>query len=828
VNTRTSNPRYALKFLLYCLAVTGPARVCSLQGTGASKISPGSGAPSFRRLIFATLAATLTALAFTAAPALAAEASCAGLPEPERAHEEQLRLENGSAQLPDCRAYELVSPAGKSGGIGDVLNREWAGQYLNPMQATSDGEAITYNGEAFSQARAGHVDQYVSTRTASGWSTTNVTPPEQPNGERPGTGRPEIVGASATLSSFLVASAEAGQLSPEAPEGYRNIYVSGSDTTVPVPLITSVPTGRSSATFGEDEQGEPSPIVFAPASEDFSRVFFAANAALTEQAPTGSEAENNLYRWTAGKLHVVNVLPSGIPEPGATFGYVYGQIDERAHVVPDLEHAVSANGMRAFWTDEHDHDLYLRETYFDEAGEERERTVLVGEDAKFLSANKEGTKVFFTDENELTSDSTAAPGEPDLYECELVGQPGSTTCSLNDLTVDHNVGGHANVLGLVGISEDGEYVYFVADGALASGVSLGNCVRTGAIGAGEAGSTCNLYLYHDGVVTFVTSLSGEDNQPNSSYEGGEVGEVDDIADWTPEVWARQAEASPNGQFLAFGSHLALTGQTNEGPEIFVYDASTQTLSCASCSPNGESNEGASLPPFGDSYGLYEPRYMLNDGRLFFTTSAGLVPQDVNNERDVYEWQPEGVGSCTSSTSTGASEFVPGARACIALVSSGTSPNPSVFAETSDEAGEEGKNVFFTTSQALVPEEQDGIVEMYDAREGGGFPAPSVAAGCGSSEECQGAAPAPVTLAGVPSEVFSGAGNVAPPEPAMPSVVVHRALTRAQKLALALKACRKERAKKKRKSCEAQARSRYRAKSKGRKSKRASDDRGAAR
>jgi hypothetical protein len=814
VNTRTSNPRNALESLLHRLAITGPARVRALQGTGAPQIGPSSGAPSFRRLIFALLAATLTALAFSATPVLAAEASCAGLPEPERAHEEQRRLENGSAQLPDCRAYELVSPAGKSGGIGDVLNREYIGQYLDPMQATSDGEAITYNGEAFSQAQAGSVDQYVSTRAASGWDTINVSPPEQFVG---GGGVGTIVGASASLSGFLVASVRGSQLSPEAPEGYRNLYlteVNGGVVTGAVPLIGSV-SGRSSARFGQDEEGTPSPIIYTPGSEDFSRVYFAANAQLTEGAPAGEETENNLYRWTAGKLHVVNVLPSGTAEAGATLGFIYNQRHARGRLVPDLEHAVSASGLRAFWTDEHDGSLYLRETYF-EAGEERERTVLVGEDAKFLSANKEGTKVFFTDENKLTGESTAAPGLPDLYECELVGPPGSSVCSVKDLTVDHNAGEHANVQGIVGVSEDGEYLYFVANGVLASGANPGNCKGS------EVTTTCNMYVDHDGVIKFIATLSGDDNTPNSSYEGEE--RVSSLADWTPEVWARQAEVSPNGRYVAFGSHLDLTGQVNNGPEIFVYDAASEALSCASCSPDGESNEGASLPPFGDSYGLYEPRYMLNDGRLFFTTAVGLVPQDVNNQQDVYEWQPGGVGSCTSSTSTGASEFVPGAHACISLISSGTSPSASVFAE----ASEGGRDVFFTTSQALVPEDQDAIVDMYDAREGGGFPAPSVAVGCGSSEECQGAAPAPVTLPGSPSEVFSGAGNVAPPEPAAPPAVVHRALTRAQKLAQALKACHKERAKKKRKSCEAQARSRYGARSKGRKSKRASDDRGAAR
>jgi hypothetical protein len=773
VNTRTSNPRNALESLLHRLAVS-----CARLARDQREIGPGSGAPSFRRLIFASLAATLTALAFSAAPALAAEASCAGLPEPERAHEEQLRVENNSTQLPDCRVYELVSPVGKEGGIGDVLNREYVGQYLNPMQASPDGEAITYNGEAFSQSHAGTVNQYVSTRTASGWDTLNVSPPLQVGG-----GRPEIVGASPTLSRFVVATARGGQLSLEAPEGYRNIYISeisGSGVTATVPLITSVPAGRSSTTFGEAEDGTPAPIVFAPASEDFSRVYFAANAQLTEGAPAGGEAENNLYRWTAGKLHLVNVLPNGTPEAGATLGFLYKQIADHGHIVPDLEHVVSANGLRAFWTDEHNHNLYLRETYFENG--ERERTILIGEGADLLAANTEGTKILFTDESKLTGDSTAVAGQPDLYECELVGEAGHTTCSLRDLTVDHNESEHANVQGLVAISENGEYVYYVADGALASRASPGTCV----VGLVEAAATCNLYLDHNGVSTFVATLSGADNSPAGSYEGGAELNGVRVADWTPEVWARQAEASPNGQFLAFGSHRDLTGQVNQGAEIFVYNAASGALSCASCSPDGESNEGAALPPFGDSYGLYEPRYMLNDGRLFFTTAAALVPQDVNNQKDVYEWDDGEVN----------------------LLSGGTSPSASVFAE----ASEEGRDVFFTTSQALVPEDQDAIVDMYDAREGGGFPAPSVAR-CGSSAECQGGAPSLPAFGAPASVTLSGAGNLV--SPSGPSVLIPKPKpqTRREKLAQALAACRREhrRSRVLRVSCEHRARARYGAK-----------------
>jgi hypothetical protein len=697
-----------------------------------------------RCLVAAAGVATSMAIALSGATIVNAEGVCAN---------EVLRVENRSEQLPDCRAYELVSPSGKTGGIGDVLAREYVGQYLQPMQGLADGDAITYDGEAFTaSSRAGSIAEYVSMRGSSGWSTTNVSPPEQDVG---GGEVSEIVGASADLTKFLIASVRGSQLSSEAPEGYRNIYLSNG-LTAPTPLITATPTGRTSGEFGEAEGGEfgsSGPIFFAPAAENFSQVLFGANAGLTENAPAGSETEDDLYRWMAGKLRLVNVLPSGATEPEATLGVEYRQLglSTRGLLIPNLDHAVSADGARAFWTDERSHTLYLREAYF-EAGQEEEKTAMIGEDAQFLAANKEGTVVFFTKGGEL-------------YEYDV----------LTKTSVDVTPEASAEVQGMVGMSENGQYFYFVANGILASGASDGTC------GGAGSNTACNLYLDHGGVITLITTLSGQDNNPIASYEGGTEASEKQIADWTPDVWARQAEASPNGQFLAFGSHLPLTGQMDEGPEIFVYDESTRTLACASCSRDGVSNGGAALPPFGDSYGLYEPRYMLNDGQLFFTTRDALVPEDTNNQKDVYEW----------------------ANGEVHLISGGTSAGPSVFAE----ASEDGSDVFFTTSQALVPEDRDEIVDMYDAREDGGFPAPTVT-NCASSDECQGSPPAPATFNAPPSATLSGSGNITLAAPTTASSVTKHGLTRAQKLASALRTCRKIHVRKRRVACEKEAKHRY--------------------
>ena len=48
---------------------------------------------------------------------------------------------------------------------------------------------------------------------------------------------------------------------------------------------------------------------------------------------------------------------------------------------------------------------------------------------------------------------------------------------------------------------------------------------------------------------------------------------------------------------------------------------------------------------------YQWRYLTNDGRLFFNSFDSLVAQDTNGKADVYEYEPSGIGSCTSSSPT---------------------------------------------------------------------------------------------------------------------------------------------------------------------------------
>jgi hypothetical protein len=118
----------------------------------------------------------------------------------------------------------------------------------------------------------------------------------------------------------------------------------------------------------------------------------------------------------------------------------------------------------------------------------------------------------------------------------------------------------------------------------------------------------------------------------------------------------------------------------------------------------------------------------------------------------------------------------------------------------------GSNVFFATFESLVPEDVDANLDFYDAHVcSGAAPcaSPIVASERCGEGACQVSGGSPPGSGGVPaSETFSGAGNLAPTAPSA-AVVKPRtaARIRAEKLAEALKLCRRKHNKANRTKCE---------------------------
>jgi hypothetical protein len=471
--------------------------------------------------------------------------------------------------------------------------------------------------------------------------------------------------------------------------------------------------------------------LFAGASADLSHILFEAHDALTPNAPYPGSSFSNLYEVTDGTLAFAGILPDGLPaEYGSGAG---GGVQLQTNERQPHAHAISEDGSRVFFTalepktgGGFHRKLYMRQNNV--------RTIDVSpsqratpdpnspQDTRFMTASSDGTKVFFTSSQKLTADANTGPSDSgnDLYVYDVeVGK-------LTDLTPDStpsdlmgaNVEGHE----LVGASADGSYVYFAATGRLAPGAISG---------------PPNLYVAHDNGGTWeqpklIATL------PNS----------EDVSNWFLPA-KRTARVTPDGRYLLFTALDSLTGYDNSDAatgrpdsEVFRYDAVLGSLRCVSCNPSGSRPIGEAT--IRSESGPRPQRYISEDGqRVFFESKDALLPGDTNGRQDVYEWEADGKGSCET----------PGG--CLFLISTGKNTDDSYFLDASPS----GDDVFFTTREQLVGQDQDHLVDLYDARVGGGFPYTPPSAPC-AGEGCR-PAPSQAPLFGLPSSsTFLGQGNVA--------------------------------------------------------------------
>src|ERR1022692_864922 len=700
------------------------------------------------RLISAA-AASLSLFAgcvLVAAPAaLAGEEGCPN---------EAIRAGQNATGLPECRAWELVTPAAKD-------NREAYSPEKDEMKPTegfissSSGERMAWVGQE-SLPPAKEVvgveavgTEYLSSRGPAGWSSEDMIPPQSlEEGLLCNFINNGVAGYTSDLSKAILADG-AGQndkslggvsnqscghnepaLVPEEPEGFENLFVR-DDNALSYRLVDLTP----SVVAPEDAE-------FDAVSADFSHVVFNENAPLVKGAPAitvhnphstvlnparnGEETYwDDLYEWSAGAVHLVSYLKDGtavhgtLPwstlEPYAQAATPSGESSDEASA-SQFTHTVSADGSRIFF--EAEGNLYV--------WEDAKATVQVDEaqggagpggGGKFMAASADGSKVFFTDEASagLTANTVPGSGE-NLYEYEVPVQDG-TNGTLTDLTGSSS---DARVLGLTAASEDGSYVYFVAEGVLPG--------TSGAMAGGP-----NLYVSHTGVTTFVVVL-----------RGGPVVETTGVTkyncDWNAQC--STARVSPDGRYLGFTSAESLTGyDNNAADEIYLYDAAANRLSCASCNPTG-------APPVGNAFirtptkpsagtlftQTHLSRNVTDSGQVFFDTPDALVPKDSNGNEDVYMYKEGHVHLITSGTEAGASYFV--------------------------DASENGSDVFFQTLQQLVRRDTDQSYDVYDARVDGGLLEQGYRPECGD-EGCRGLASNPPVLSLPDSASLLSSGNVTP-------------------------------------------------------------------
>jgi hypothetical protein len=681
-----------------------------------------------------------------------------------------------SALLPDCRAYEQASSPDKN---GDSV----AGVY--PLLfAAEDGSGVSYYSAAgaLPPAERGGTQNYATylasrDGAAGSWSSQRLLPPQE-FGEKA-----ELLG---TTSDLRFAIVEAGPL------GESGLFEIDTEDGAVIPIVPYQKT-QSGAVFG-----------FDGAAAGGSQVFFESSLAIptSPTEPSPAPGHDNLYRWdrASGLVTLVGVLPTadgGGAPPAGSFGgsFEWYEFENLSHggalnigtnefepLAVAEAHAISPSGDQVYFTSAGTGQLYLRR------GLEGSNPTTVhvstpnagvissfGEQpAAFQEATPDGSRAFFMSRQKLTADATTGSEENgmDLYRWD---SSAPTTEALTDIVPDPGDPNGAEVQGLLGVSASGSSGYFIARGVLAAGAKRGDE---------------NLYRFSEKAaggfrITFIATLA------NASGQGPDRRNV------SPKVsfafpYGKTSRVSEDGKTLLFASRESLTGYDNvntegldcEGgvcPELYVFSAKTEKVTCVSCDPTGAPPVGAaSLQSqfFNAYFTTTEPpavslsRNLSADGtRVFFQTPDPLVAADENGKvacaafggepgkhnaagpgrcQDVYEWEAVGSGSCKAIEVNGG---------CLYLLSTGQSEQASYFVG----ASREGSNAFIATDSQLVPSDRDRAADVYDVRVNGGLASQYATSppSCGSAEACKAPVATPALPASPATPSFQGPGNRKP-------------------------------------------------------------------
>lgn len=632
----------------------------------------------------------------------------------------------GSASAAAPWGYEQISPVNKGGAAVSAIDT---------FTAAPDGESILYSAmgsfaEAPSQSLPFYV-RYFAERGSDRWVNRATDPPYdlRPGGTAGGAFViMETLRSSVNQRYSIVASARA--LTPGAIQGGSNLYMRDNRTgelTLMVADADYEVVRGSLSTLGQ--------TAYLWVAPDGRGALFYTQIPLEGQ-PAG------LVQWTEkGGIEYVGYYP---PEGEVTktgLGTVFAQETGVREPLP-ADDALSKLYLFGGGSGQGNPDgpAYLREN-----GVVTPISVsqVTGDEGRVANAEPNAVTAggrysfFTTTQGPLTNDTPAEASPRALYRYDSIED------SLD--YVGYGGFGGATTMGVIQASPDGSTVAFVSTAALTPGSE-------------EAPSkSFNLYIWRNGQLQHIFQTDAGSNLGTSS-----------------SLSRSQASLSRNGRYLYFTDNSAslaskygtdtvsLACAEPKAPAValpcdqaYVYDADANgglgTLECASCVEgvaaglNGD--PGSSNSGF-NRYNNHSPQNVATNGHVFFTTFESFDPADKNGLADVYEWHG-GEHRLVSTAKEGqSSRFV--------------------------DASEDGGTIFFTTTDAIVPQDTDKVLDLYMTREGAGFPytPPVETPPCLAIETCHGAVPGVTSPAKPSTASFHGRSN---PEIVVGAVKVTRAV-----------------------------------------------------
>jgi len=523
--------------------------------------------------------------------------------------------------LPDCRAYELVTPTDTNGRV--PLGVGYLGTYFATRHTSPSGGMVSFQIEGGAipgyEATGSYAgDPYLSTRTDRGWETTYAGP----NGEE----SPALLpGSNSPDQSFSFWSTGSGQGSASVEENVT--------TYLQYPDGHSAFVGRGS--LGVDPVADGKLI-----SEGGTHVIFvssnrAGKSAVRLEPAAPSNGTQTVYDRTIDPItdveetHVVSLLPGNkTPAAGQDAEYVGASLDGKGV-------AFQIGGT-----------LYFRFS--------NEETFNIGEGLTFAGIAEGGERIFYIKGGDLftftaKSQSTTKITETgDVIPVNISADgTGVYWVSASRIPVEPNPAGD--------LPEVGKQNLYLSD---AGEISFVGTVTKRDV-EGEDGGNGRL----GGLGLWTTAVG-----PGAAENPGRLA-ID------------PSRSTPDGTVLLFESRAVLDDYDHEGyAQIYRYDSVQQELDCLSCNPTlAPAIENSSLQSIAREQGAPEPfgsfafvANLRSDGkRAVFQSTEALVASDTDGLQDVYEWEDQGVGSCRR------------AAGCVHLISSGQSDRIDYLYAVSD-------------------------------------------------------------------------------------------------------------------------------------------------
>jgi len=495
-----------------------------------------------------------------------------------------LRAQNNSTELPDCRAYEMVSPPFKAGFP----------VRMDSVADTDDGIVSFTSTGAFAGTPQNHLLQspYRAERSSAGWVTTAPSPPAATWNEE--TSQFTFLQSADLRESLWTRSRR------DVPGDVLGYWLKGADGA-----YTRVGDARPS----NGSIGGAVPSTAQWVSDDLSHVVYqfgtagsAPSTALWEHVGTGNGSPRAVSVDNQGQPPTDDTCFRNLSRDGRVIVFsLGGGCDQglqtlRARLGGSVTVAVSGSE--------------CTRTAGDLGG-----VCNAAAPMSYAGAADDGSRVFFTTTQQLVNDDIDQAN--DLYACEIpdgVPAPVGAANPCASLTQVSGTSTNAQVENVVAVSDDGSRVYFVAQGVLAGNLGVGD--------VGASAGAHNLYLWErdgagpTGETRFVAESSVNEATPEG--RGG-------------------AQMTPDGRYLQFttSNSLVSTGPDADidgATDVYRYDADTPAIVRVSTSVAGGGGNGGF-----DAFTSQRPAMTSDGSTVVFSTAEALSASDVNGADDVYAW-----------------------------------------------------------------------------------------------------------------------------------------------------------------------------------------------